>query len=361
VAIAIPPATPEPEPVAPEAAANVAAPAAGAIAPKFAQAVATGTQEEPAAGTDAAASPSDVVSDVKPVVGADTASTPAPAEMSAVSTAPTTQAPAQATIVAAAALPKPVASSTPALAEGDSQKAPPAAVSETSAAETQPPSKRSAADPGAAPVSQTPNNAVKPQAGVQAVAADAAPDVKADAPAPASSNTSTSFADLLARGAPADAGKPPVTHPAMQAAPQAAVQVYARIVERFDGRAQRFEVRLDPAELGRVDVRIEIGADKKVHAVLAAHDSAALSDLMRGQRALERALADAGIDLKDGGVKFELANDSNRGLAGQERDAWQGDDLNVWRGFSTVDVPVETDAPVATVSFRRASRLDLVA
>jgi hypothetical protein len=62
-------------------------------------------------------------------------------------------------------------------------------------------------------------------------------------------------------------------------------------------------------------------------------------------------------------VKFELANDSNRGLAGQEqrRDAWQGDDLNVWRGFSTVDVPVETDAPVATVSFRRASRLDLVA
>jgi flagellar hook-length control protein FliK len=149
----------------------------------------------------------------------------------------------------------------------------------------------------------------------------------------------------------------------MQSAPQAVVQVYTRFVERFDGRAQRFEISLTPEELGRVDVRIEIGADKKVHAVLAAHDSAALTDLMRGQRALERALTDAGIDLKDGGVKFELANDSNRSLAGQQqhRDGLPGEDKNVWRSFSTVDVAVETDAPVATASYRRMSRLDLVA
>ncbi len=152
----------------------------------------------------------------------------------------------------------------------------------------------------------------------------------------------------------------------MQSAPPAVVQVYTRFVERFDGRAQRFEMRLDPAELGQIDIRIEIGADKKVHAVLAAHDSAALTDLMRGQRALERALMDAGIDLKDGGVKFELANDSNRGLAGQEqrRDAWSGEDGRVWRGFSS-EVAVEAsaaDVAAATnVYSRRGARLDLVA
>ncbi|HEX5007117.1 MAG TPA: flagellar hook-length control protein FliK, partial [Hyphomonadaceae bacterium] len=185
-----------------------------------------------------------------------------------------------------------------------------------------------------------------------------------DAPAPASSSTSTSFADMLAAGrGTTDAAKAAPAHPAMQSAPQATVQVYTRFVERFDGRAQRFEVSLTPEELGRVDVRIEVGADKKVHAVLAAHDSAALTDLMRGQRALERALADAGIDLKDGGIKFELANDSGRSLAGQEqrRDAWTGEDTNVWRGFSNVDVAIETDAPIAAASYRRASRLDLVA
>ena len=49
-----------------------------------------------------------------------------------------------------------------------------------------------------------------------------------------------------------------------------------------------------------------------------AHDSAALSDLMRGQRALERALADAGIDLADNGVRFELARDNGSGSASQQ-------------------------------------------
>lgn len=146
------------------------------------------------------------------------------------------------------------------------------------------------------------------------------------------------------------------------------MQVYTRFIERFDGRAQRFEVRLDPAELGRVDVRIEIGADRKVHAILAAHDSAALNDLMRGQRALERALGDAGIDLSDGGLQFELAEDSGRGLAGKDQrsDAWAArEEAHVWRGFSAVDVGVDPGAADVSATMhpytRRASRLDLVA
>ena len=98
-------------------------------------------------------------------------------------------------------------------------------------------------------------------------------------------------------------------HPALAQAPSAAVQVYVRFVERFDGRAQQFNIRLDPAELGRVDVRLEIGADQKGHAVLAAHDSAALSDLIRGSKALEQALASSGVDLAEGGLRFELSED----------------------------------------------------
>jgi flagellar hook-length control protein FliK len=165
-----------------------------------------------------------------------------------------------------------------------------------------------------------------------------------------------------------DAARAAPAHPALQSAPAAALQVYTRFIERFDGRAQRFEVRLDPAELGRVDVRIEVGAGKKVHAILAAHDSAALTDLMRGQRALERALSDAGVDLSDGGIQFELAEDSGRGLAGhdQRNGAWSAEDeARVWRNFSTVDVGLEAgaaDVSAATYSYgRRMARLDLVA
>ena len=125
------------------------------------------------------------------------------------------------------------------------------------------------------------------------------------------------------------------------------MQVYTRIIERADGRAQRFEVRLDPAELGRVDVRIEIGADRKVHAVLAAHDSAALTDLMRGQRALERALTDAGIDLADNGVRFELASrHRSRGASQQARRRRNGrsraaERLAQLRNRSTIPVSAE--------------------
>ena len=48
-------------------------------------------------------------------------------------------------------------------------------------------------------------------------------------------------------------------------------------------------------------------------------------------------------------------------LTRREGDAWSAQETNVWRGFSTVDVEVEADAPIATASYRRASRLDLVA
>jgi flagellar hook-length control protein FliK len=146
---------------------------------------------------------------------------------------------------------------------------------------------------------------------------------------------------------------------AQTAAPAATLQVYTRFVERFDGRAQRFEVRLDPAELGRVDVRIEIGADKKVHAVLAAHDSAALNDLMRGHRALERMLTNAGIDLADGGVKFEMASDSGRNATPGQSDSGSSSP-NVWRRFDTLDIPLEASTSASPQPWRR-TRLDLVA
>ena len=218
---------------------------------------------------------------------------------------------------------------------------------------------------GRASTAQTPNQPAAAAAAAQASTAAptdttaAKPDFAAmlasqsaqgaDAPAQTTSSTSET-----ARTMPTPA--------ALQAAPAATVQVYNRIIERADGRAQRFEIRLDPAELGRVDVRIEIGADRKVHAVLAAHDSAALSDLMRGQRALERALADAGIDLADNGVRFELARDNGSGSASQQRDTnGRPAQADVWRRFDAMTMPVTEDTAAAVRPSWRPQRLDLVA
>ena len=228
----------------------------------------------------------------------------------------------------------------------------------TAASNSQSPSKASASATVASPA-----GSANPNAAATAATA-AAPDLQAAAADPAAGQTkAAATVDALAAAAPAphEAARASATHTAAQAAaPAATVQVYTRMIERFDGRAQRFEIRLDPAELGRVDVRIEIGADKKVHAVLAAHDSAALNDLMRGHRALERALADAGIDLADGGVKFELAGDTNRNASNGDGESRSPTTPNVWRSFELTNPSAEAAVKPVAQPWRQ-SRLDLVA
>jgi flagellar hook-length control protein FliK len=168
-------------------------------------------------------------------------------------------------------------------------------------------------------------------------------------------------ATARAAGSSPSGATPPQT--AAQSQATTLVQVQSRIIERFDGRAQRFEVRLDPPELGRVDVRIEIGSDKRVHAVLAAQDGAALNDLMRGARALEQALAKAGVDLADNGLSFELASD-DRNASG--RDPY-GDTgfarRDLWSGMTLVDVPVAADPGLPAYAARAYAlgRLNMVA
>jgi flagellar hook-length control protein FliK len=210
--------------------------------------------------------------------------------------------------------------------------------------------------PSAASTQTTAQAQMKAQAaGIAIQATDAAQ------PAPATQAATT---DVLATAATTtESARSQATPTVLQSAPAATLQVYTRMIERADGRAQRFEVRLDPAELGRVDVRIEIGADRKVHAVLAPHDSAALTDLMRGQRALERALSDAGIDLADNGVRFELAADNGRNGASQQResDGGQSPTANVWRNFGVAAVPVSAETVAAATPAWRTQRLDLVA
>ncbi len=220
----------------------------------------------------------------------------------------------------------------------------------------------------ASPASAQANAHPAASAATQANAATAAA-ASTDGAAQATTNAGNAASQASAQPASpsnplTDATRAAATPPALQSAPAATIQVYTRFIERADGRAQRFEVRLDPVELGRVDVRIEIGADKKVHAVMAAHDSAALTDLMRGQKALERALSDAGIDLADNGLRFEIAADAGRGGASQQRDGdanGRSGQPNAWRKFDTATIPVSAEAAAATTPTRRSQRLDLVA
>lgn len=93
--------------------------------------------------------------------------------------------------------------------------------------------------------------------------------------------------------------------------PQAANQLAAQISQRFSNGSRVFGIRLDPAELGRVDIRLQMSQNNKVHATLTVERGDTLAELQRTSRELERSLNDAGLDLAEDGLSFELSQGSS--------------------------------------------------
>lgn len=93
--------------------------------------------------------------------------------------------------------------------------------------------------------------------------------------------------------------------------PQTATNLAAQIQRRFVNGARVFDIRLDPAELGRVDVRLELSPDQRVQAILTVERPETLAEMQRNARELERALAEAGLDVGDDGLEFQLGGDTH--------------------------------------------------
>ncbi len=92
--------------------------------------------------------------------------------------------------------------------------------------------------------------------------------------------------------------------------------VAAEIARNAQRGVSRFEIRLDPPELGRVDVHLKINDDGKVQAHLVVERRDTLDMLMRDQRGMERALENAGLKTNaDGGLQFSL-KDQGQNSAG---------------------------------------------
>jgi flagellar hook-length control protein FliK len=75
----------------------------------------------------------------------------------------------------------------------------------------------------------------------------------------------------------------------------------------------RFEIRLDPADLGRIDVRIDVDRQGQVTSHLTVEKPETLSMLRQDAPQLQRALNDAGLSTGDGGLQFSLRDQSSSG------------------------------------------------
>jgi len=177
-----------------------------------------------------------------------------------------------------------------------------------------------------------------------AATADAKPDAGAAPTTPGSP-------DPAATATPAA-----LTHAAntaVRATPQTVATLAAQIVKKLDGRASRFDVQLDPAGLGKVDVRITIGGDGRMSASMSFDTPQAAAELKARAGELQRAMEQSGFDLS-GGLSFDVAGDG-----GQGRQA-QGDDTNSGAAFrgrafqAAIDTTADA-APASQLMFRRSS------
>jgi flagellar hook-length control protein FliK len=80
----------------------------------------------------------------------------------------------------------------------------------------------------------------------------------------------------------------------------------------------RFEIRLDPADLGRIDVRIDVDRSGRVTSHLTVEKPETLSMLRQDAPQLQRALDDAGLKTGNGGLQFSLRDQSSSGQDGNE-------------------------------------------
>ncbi len=102
--------------------------------------------------------------------------------------------------------------------------------------------------------------------------------------------------------------------------PQVNLQHLAfQIASQFQAGHSRFQIRMDPPELGRIDVRMDVDAQGVVHARLAVDRAETLEMLRHDSRALERALQQAGLDQNKTNLEFSLRqNGSGSGQGGGE-------------------------------------------
>jgi chemotaxis protein MotD len=100
------------------------------------------------------------------------------------------------------------------------------------------------------------------------------------------------------------------TSAAEQAVPMAGLAV--EIAARAKGGTSRFDIRLDPPELGRVDVRMNVDSTGQVTTHLVVERAETLDLLRRDAPQLQQALQDSGLKTGDSALQFSLRDQSQR-------------------------------------------------
>ena len=194
-----------------------------------------------------------------------------------------------------------------------------------------------------ADAAQAPTADQKPQAEIAALAANdnaapESPQAKAAAtavnaeqiakPAPQAASTNMALqapiqASVQPQAAAANANNPAAQgaqHVEVSATPKPNLTSLAvEISAKSQSGAKQFDIRLDPPELGRVEVRLSIDSAGKASAHLSADQPQTLDLLQKDASVLTRALRDAGLDMSQASLNFSLRQQAQGQQGGEQR------------------------------------------
>ena len=126
-------------------------------------------------------------------------------------------------------------------------------------------------------------------------------------------------------------------------------QLAFELVRQVQDGNTRFQIRLDPPELGKIDVRLDIDASGKVNARLTVEKAETLDLMQRDQRGLERALQQAGLDGARTSLEFSLRQNP---FSGGQRGQDGADGQPIFGGEASAEAE---EAPAPTIHLYRGA------
>lgn len=103
----------------------------------------------------------------------------------------------------------------------------------------------------------------------------------------------------------------------------------------------QYELQLHPAELGRVDIKLDITKDGLVRATVSADNQQAFDMLQKDSKALERALQQAGLQTDDSSLRFSLRDGQSQAQQ-QQAQQHSGNPWNRWMEKTLPEEPVQS-------------------
>lgn len=122
-------------------------------------------------------------------------------------------------------------------------------------------------------------------------------------------------------------------------------QITVNIQKAVKDGKDHFSIRLNPEDLGRIDIRLEIAQDGRLQANISVEKAQTLELLQRDQRSLESALNSAGVKADSGSLNFSLHSDGQP-FAGENSGQGAFNRRGRGSGATNPDEQAEQDAAI---------------